>query len=132
MMGIEQKRRNKRFQAELLRTLNMLGKWEIESRAAGVETPHRTLTFTSGTLSTGQYVARDDDAVERGDWRLNGHTLTLAATEGHSAVDGPKRNDLRLFEDGRIGLDGPGRQREIYSKRESDIVPLAHKLKQRG
>ena len=121
----------RRARAEWLRTLNMLGKWEIESRASGIETPPRTLTLT-GTLSTGTYVARDGDAIERGDWRLNGHTLTLAATEGRNAGEGPKRYDLRLFEAGRIGIDGPGRQREIYSKRESNVVPLVHKPKRRG
>ena len=121
----------RRSRAEWLRALNMLGKWELDSCAAGTETPHRTLTLT-GTLSTGKYVARDGDAIERGDWRLSGHTLTLAATEGQSADDGPKRYDLRLFEAGRIGIDGPGRQREIYVKREGNVVPLAQKPKRRG
>ena len=123
-------RKARKARAEWLRSLNLLGKWELQSGAQ--ETPaHRTLTLT-GTRSAGNYVARNGDAIERGEWRLSGHTLTLAATEGEAAGDGPKRYELRLFEAGRIGIDGPGREREIYVKREGNVVPLIHSPKRRS
>ncbi len=124
-------RRAKQARDNWLRALNLLGKWELEGRADAAEAPRRSLTLT-GTLSAGKYVARDGDAVERGEWRLSGHALTLAATEGEDAGTGPKRYDLRLFEPGRIGLDGPGRQREIYVKREGNVVHLVQAPKRRG
>ena len=122
----------RRARTEWLAALNLLGKWELEVRTDdgedGATPPRRTFTMT-GTLSSGQYVARDGDVIERGEWRLSGHTLTLAATEGPHAGDGPKRYELRLFEAGRIGVDGPGREREIYIKREGNVVPLVRKPK---
>ena len=128
-------RNAKRARDEWLRALNLLGKWELESSADSAS-PSRSLTLT-GALSAGKYVAHDGEgaatsAIERGEWRLSGHTLTLAATEGESAGDGPKRYDLRLFEAGRIGIDGPGRQREIYVKREGNVVPLVRGPKRRS
>ena len=118
----------RRARLEWLRKLGLLGKWQLESGAAGAgdsATPpgRRSLTL-SGALSSGAYVARDGDAVQRGEWRLNGHTLTLAASEGEGAGAGPQRFELRLFEAGRIGIDGPGREREIYVKQEDNVVPL--------
>ena len=118
----------RRARTEWLAALNLLGKWELEVRDDDAVPVPRALTLT-GTLSAGQYVARDGDVIERGEWRLSGHTLTLAATEGPHAGDGPKRYELRLFEAGRIGVDGPGREREIYIKREGNVVPLVRKPK---
>ncbi len=116
-----------------LKQLNLLGKWELEqpqNNALASARAQRSLTL-SGTLAAGTYVARTGDAIERGEWRLAGHTLTLAPTEGESQAGGPKRYELRLFEAGRIGLDGPGRKREIYVKREGNVIPLV-RPKRRG
>lgn len=125
-------RNARRARAEWLRALNLLGKWELESGAElSADVHSRSLTLT-GALAAGKYVARDGDAIERGEWRLSGHTLTLAATEGEGAGAGPKRYDLRLFEAGRIGIDGADRQREIYVKREGNVVPLVHGPKRRS
>ena len=103
-----------------LSALNLLGKWELHGAPPG---GRRSITF-SGEADGGGYVAKDADAVERGKWQLRGHTLNLEATEGEQAGGGAKSYDLRLFEPGRIGLDGPGREREIYVKRDSNVVPL--------
>ncbi len=105
---------------EWLSALNLVGKWELHGAPPG---GRRSITF-SGEAAGGSYVAKDGDAVERGQWQLRGHTLQLEATEGEQAEDGAKSYDLRLFETGRIGLDGPGREREIYIKRDSNVVPL--------
>lgn len=119
----------KRARERWLEALNLVGKWELE--AAGVESAprHRALTL-SGDLaagrhvSAGKYLARDEDAVQRGEWRLSGRTLILSPTEGDAPPSGPARYELRLFEAGRIGLDGPGREREVYVKRDGNVIPL--------
>ena len=123
-------RNSRKNRAEWLRKLNLPGKWELQDDAEDAPA-RRSLTLT-GTPSAGKYVSRNGDAVERGEWRLSGHTLTMAATEGEGAGEGPKRYDLRLFEPGRIGIDGPGREREIYVKREGNVVPLVHGPRRRS
>lgn len=105
---------------EWLSELNLVGKWELHGAPPG---SRRSITF-SGEADGGSYVAKDGDAVERGQWQLRGHTVSLEATEGELAGSGAKSYDLRLFEPGRIGLDGPGREREVYLKRSSNVVPL--------
>lgn len=112
-----------------LEALNLVGKWELEAGAGeGAGSRRRSLTL-SGDLAAGKYVARDDDAVQRGEWRLSGRALVLSPTEGDPQPDAPVRYELRLFEAGRIGLDGPGREREVYSKRDGNVVPLLRRPK---
>ena len=109
-----------------LRSLNLVGKWELDPRPDSGEegAPRRRSLTLSGDLAGGTYVARDGEAVQRGDWRLRGHTLHLEPTEGEGAVDASASYDLRLFDKGKIGLDGPGREREVYVKRDSNVIPL--------
>ena len=66
-----------------LRALNLLGKWELDGQPAdkSQQILRRTLTL-SGELDGGTYVARDGDSIQRGDWRLRGHVLGLAAHGG--------------------------------------------------
>ncbi|MCY3813246.1 MAG: hypothetical protein OXH15_15750 [Gammaproteobacteria bacterium] len=114
----------RRRRNEWLRALNLLGKWELDAAPTnGSPAPRRGLTL-SGELAGGTYVARDGDVIQRGNWRLRGHTLYLEPTEGDGAVTSPASYELRLFDKGKIGLDGPGRTREVYVKRESNVIPL--------
>ena len=125
-------RSTKRMREKWLRRVNLVGKWELEARAGQNDAlPKRSLTL-SGTLARGSYVARDDDAVHRGEWRLSGNTLTLAPTEGDAESMTPQQYELRLFEAGKIGIDGAGRERETYVKREGNVIPLARRPKRRG
>lgn len=106
----------KRARGEWLRTLNLSGRWERQP--GGGNGAVRSLAFT-GDLVAGRYEAKDGETVCRGDWRLRGHTLTLAP------ADGPESDfDLRLFGPGEIGLDGPGREREIYRRSSDNVIPL--------
>ena len=73
----------------------------------------------SGGPLAGPYVARDGDTIYRGTWRLTGVALSLEPAGGRAA-----QYELRLFEEGRIGIDGPGRQREIYVKRDDNVIPF--------
>ena len=119
----------RRRRVEWLRSLNLVGKWELDaapnngSPTPSRPTPRRGLTL-SGDLAGGTYVARDGDVIQRGNWRLRGHTLHLEPTEGDGPVTTPASYELRLFDKGKIGLDGPGRTREVYVKRESNVIPL--------
>ena len=78
-----------------------------------------TLEFT-GELHAGSYRFREPDAPERGEWVLEGHTLVLTAA-GEGA---PRSYELRFFDSGKIGVDGPGRERRVYVKEPSNVVPL--------
>lgn len=112
-------RKARRARLAWLQSLNLVGKWECAGQSAGMR---RSLTL-SGDLASGSYVAKDGDATHRGDWRLRGQSLTLQPKEGDCG-DGPLHYELRLFEVGKIGLDGPDRQREVYVKRGSNVIPL--------
>lgn len=109
-------RATKRARVEWLRAVNLIGRWELQPGDGNGEA--RSLTFT-GDLATGNYAAKDGETVEKGDWLLRGHTLTLSPAEGDSA-----EFDLRLFQPGKIGLDGPGREREIYVRSSDNVIPL--------
>ena len=111
-----------------LRSLNLVGKWELDAPPGnadddGAPRQRRSITL-SGELDGGTYVARDAEAVQRGNWRLRGRSLSLAPTEGEGAISTPANYDIRLFDKGKIGLDGPGRTREVYAKRDSNVIPL--------
>ena len=122
-----------RTRSQWHRSLDLLGTWHLESSADSIS---RSLTL-SGKPASGSYVAKDGNAVERGRWWLRGRTLRLLPVEGGAGgadagagvdaadVQGTEKSyELRLFEPGRIGLDGPDRVREIYIKRESNVIPL--------
>ena len=112
-----------RKRQDWLRALNLPGKWELDPPPVANGGAHEVKSLTlSGDLDGGTYVARDGDAIHRGKWRLHGHSLELEPTEGDA--EAPAQYDLRLFEKGKIGLDGPGREREVYVKRDSNVIPL--------
>lgn len=76
-----------------------------------------------GDIRGGQYREVEHgpqgERTERGDWRVVGHNLEFRADSGATSSC-----ELRLFETGRIGLHGPGRERRIYIRESDNIVPL--------
>ncbi len=72
----------------------------------------------TGSLSGGRYIETTGERIESGSWRLIGHTLSFTSAAGTSDCD------LWLFEPGRIGVDGPGRERRIYERQQNNVVPL--------
>lgn len=114
----------RRKRHEWLRSLNLVGKWELDAGPTNGSPAHRRWLTLSGDLAGGTYVARDGEVTQRGNWRLRGHTLYVEPTEGDGVVTSPASYELRLFDKGKIGLDGPGRKREVYVKRESNVIPL--------
>ncbi len=95
-----------------LSRLDLPGIWEWED--------HDGVLEITGELSGGQYRFRESGGVEKGQWRLEGHSLMLART-GENQV---QRYDLRFFDAGKIGVHGPGKERRVYIKIPSNVVPL--------
>ena len=110
-----------RARSDWVSALDLIGQWDLDATAGsadGSTGEARSLTLSGGPLS-GPYVAKDGDTTYRGTWRLTGATLTLEPEGGRAA-----QYELRLFSVGRIGIDGPGRQREIYVKCDDNIIPF--------
>ena len=101
--------RRKRWLSEL----SLPGVWDLRDGE-----PPAVLELR-GELSHGRYAARSGTKVEEGGWRLVGHVLTLEPDDGQSAD-----YDLRMFDAGSIGIDGPGRERHVYTRRRDNVVTL--------
>ena len=99
-----------------LKRLDLPGTWysEISGEAVTLE--------LKGSLSGGDYVETTGERTEAGTWALIGHTLSFVSAGGTSDCD------LRLFGVGRIGIDGPGRERRIYERQQNNVVPLRREL----
>ena len=110
----------RRARRDWIRSLDLIGQWDLDTSesAEGSLGEARSLTLSGGPVS-GPYVARDGDTIYRGRWSLSGNRLSLEPEGGRAAF-----YDLRAFGAGRIGIDGPGRQREIYVKRDDNVIPF--------
>lgn len=95
-----------------LERLDLPGVWRWQDRDGQLE-------FTGG-LQAGRYRFAEPGADEQGAWELQGHTLVLTS----ESDDNTRRFDLRFFDSGKIGIDGPGRERRIYVKQQTNVVPL--------
>jgi len=111
-------RGTRRNRQRWLERLDLPGIWEREGAWGRLE--------LVGSLDQGKFRILDGEGGggeggedRAGDWRLEGHTLVLT-------YDGRERAeyDLRLFQEGKIGVDGPGLERRIYQKVPSNVVPL--------
>ena len=109
-------RRNQRARERWLRRLNLPGSWEWEAGDSALD--------LSGGLASGSFLLREAGVQRSGRWRLSGHRLELHATQGEVADHQPYVFDLRLFETGKLGLDGPGRERRIYGRSARNVVPM--------
>lgn len=92
--------------------LDLPGRWLWED--------HEGVLELSGDLDAGRYRITEPGVDEAGRWSLVGHELRLDPEDGGAA----SRLDLRMFGEGKIGLDGPRRQRRIYVKQRNNVVPL--------
>ena len=106
-------RGTRRNRARWLARLDLPGIWEREGEWGRLE--------LSGDLDRGKYRFSEGEAGtnESGHWILEGHTLRLTSESGQT-----DDYDLRLFQEGKIGIDGPRRERRIYQKMPSNVVPL--------
>ncbi|TVS16388.1 MAG: hypothetical protein EA417_10615 [Gammaproteobacteria bacterium] len=105
-----------RRQAWLAR-LALPGRWQGDQDGV-----HYRLEL-SGGLDGGQYQEVNEGPSgrheEAGSWRLSGNSVVFEP-EGGAACS----CDLRLFESGRIGLHGPGRERRVYVRQGDNVVML--------
>ncbi|MEE8243554.1 MAG: hypothetical protein V3R27_01050 [Pseudomonadales bacterium] len=102
----------RRNRLEWLRKLDLPGRWQSEGEAGTLE--------LQGDLSEGRYKVRDGAYADQGRWVLEGHDLMLTSDQH----EGSHRYDLRLFAQGKIGLDGPKLQRKVYVRLADNVVPL--------
>ena len=101
-----------------LKQLNLPGVWDLDddrTRPVALE--------LRGTLSAGIYRFRTDTRKETGKWRISGNSIVLSVDGGRE-----ERCELRFFDSGRIGINGPQHIRQIYIKRADNVVPLKRSL----
>ena len=95
-----------------LARLDLPGRWEWQERQGVLE--------VKGQLDEGEYRIVELGSDEQGSWRLRGHELVLRPRGGGRVSE----LDLRFFEEGKIGIHGPGREGRIYLKQRGNVVPL--------
>ncbi|MEE3278222.1 MAG: hypothetical protein VX211_00365 [Pseudomonadota bacterium] len=100
--------------ARWLKQLNLPGAWDLEDSRS-----RRMSLEIRGTLSSGIYRFKTDNRNETGKWRITGNSIVFSLDGGNE-----ERCELRLFDSGRIGINGPQHVRQIYLKRADNIVPL--------
>ena len=104
----------RKTRARWLEQLNLPGVWDLDDRHS------RTISLEMrGTRSAGIYRFRTDNRTETGKWRIARQSIVFSVNGG-----GEERCELRLFDVGRIGINGPQHIRQIYVKRADNVVPL--------
>ena len=97
-------------------SLDLIGQWDLE----GKNDKNVRIEFIGARGDAGNYMASTNESLESGSWHLTSYFLVLHPNEGE-----PARYELRRFETGRIGINGPGREKQIYrKKRVSNIVKI--------
>ena len=109
-------RRLQRRRARWLRRLNLPGSWSWDDGDSVLD--------LSGSQSSGSFLLREDGVQRSGRWQLQGHHLQLYVTKGEAVGYRPYLFELRLFEGGKIGLDGVGREQRLYTRSSQNVVPL--------
>lgn len=106
-------RGTRRNRVRWLGRLDLPGVWEREGEWGRLQ--------LTGDLDGGKFRLSEGGSAEdqSGSWRLDGHTLVLT-----SKANDPREYDLRLFQEGKIGVDGPGLERRVYQKVPTNVVPL--------
>jgi hypothetical protein len=96
-----------------LESLHLQGSWDWHSGASAA-----SLDIAGGP-GEGTYVETTATSRQRGQWALHGQRITFSPDQGAAF-----ECEFRVFADGSIGLDGVGRERRVYTRRASNVVPL--------
>ncbi len=100
-----------------------LGRLSLPGRWQGEQDGVRYRLELSGQADGGEYLevneGSDGKREERGRWRVVGSNLEFETLDSSVSTC-----ELRLFESGRIGLHGPGRERRIYVRSGDNVVML--------
>lgn len=109
-------RMTRKARREWLQKLDLPGRWLADS--GNENTDSITELMLTGQLDGGEYVLQQGGAVQRGQWRLAGHTLTMSG-------DGSSQSfDLHLFKAGNIGLEDASGARHVLLKAADNVVAL--------
>lgn len=99
-----------------IRDLDLMGTWVLD--VSETDDPATSIRFT-GNLDAGDFVLDSSGNEVSGTWRLAGTSLILTSEES-----GDSEYEVRYFEQGVIGLDGPDRAKQVFHKRVENIIPL--------
>ena len=97
--------------------LDLVGHWDLE----GDNTDNISIEFIGTRGDAGNYMSSTADTLESGSWYLTSYFLVLEPQDGES-----QKFELRRFEPGRIGINGPGREKQVYRKRRSSNIIKLH------
>lgn len=106
---------NRRARQSWLQKLDLIGRWHWQEGDGEL--------LLHGRPDKGEFELREDNTVQRGRWRLQGHFLHLEYAQGPKQ-DQAERFDLHYFKPGNIGLQDADGTRRVYSKETSNVVPL--------
>lgn len=96
-----------------LNQLDLPGTWELSDNSS------TTFEFI-GELAGGNYIFSSNNMLESGEWQISGNALLLTPNDAKEGVN----FEIRWFKLGEIGINGPGRERQIYQKRVDNVVQL--------
>ena len=99
-----------------LSELDLLGTWDLDTSES--DDPKSSLRF-KGEIESGEYSYQSGEGKSEGTWKIEGSSLILTDEE-----HGDREYEVRIFEHGTIGIHGPDRDRQVFTKRAENIVPL--------
>ncbi len=99
-----------------LSELDLLGTWDLDTSES--DAPKSSLRF-KGEIESGEYSYQSGEGKSEGTWKIEGSSLILTDEE-----HGDREYEVRIFEHGTIGIHGPDRDRQVFTKRAENIVPL--------
>lgn len=97
-----------------LKKVELPGRWLAEDGDAD----YRAELSLQGGLDAGEFLLQRDGQSWRGQWRLQGHTLTLSGEGREQTLD------LHFFSPGSIGLEDEQGKRRLYNKLADNVVQL--------
>lgn len=99
-----------------IKDLDLMGTWDLDT--SEIDEPATSIRFT-GNLDHGDFVLDSAGDEISGTWRLAGTSLILTNEESKDS-----EYEVRYFEQGAIGIDGPDREKQVFRKRVENIIPL--------
>ena len=99
-----------------VRDLDLIGQWDLE----GDNPDQVRIEFIGTRGDQGNYMASEGDTLESGNWHLTSYYLVLEQLGGES-----NRYELRRFDQGLIGINGPARPYQTYRKKKlANVIKL--------
>lgn len=109
--------RTRNARRQWVNDLDLIGQWDLE----GENEDKIGIEFIGARGDVGNYMASERDSLESGAWHLTSYSLVLEPMVGETHT-----YELRRFEPGRIGINGPGREKQIYRKKRVPNIIKIH------